>query len=184
MTQIEHCCQDCGVIYTAGNRSKRCLACNKIHKKRYQYQYQKQYQKQYQPSNHGKMMHKLWLASERGKLKKRQYQQSERGKAVRRKYLQSDKGRAYTEHDIWKRYDGMPEVYTFRVEAFRDETSCIDCGLAWIDGPRGVGHEIDHILALSLGGTNQRSNLQVLCYECHKTKTRFDMQKLKRNNFA
>jgi 5-methylcytosine-specific restriction endonuclease McrA len=35
--------------------------------------------------------------------------------------------------------------------------------------------EIDHIIALCLGGTNQVSNLQVLCHECHREKTRTDL---------
>ena len=35
-----------------------------------------------------------------------------------------------------------------------------------------ANYEIDHILALYLGGTNDKSNLQSLCSECHRTKTR------------
>ena len=33
-------------------------------------------------------------------------------------------------------------------------------------------YEIDHKLALYLGGTNDEDNLQSLCSECHRTKTR------------
>jgi len=44
-------------------------------------------------------------------------------------------------------------------------TSCsqkIDAGKAW---------DIDHILPLSLGGTNEPNNLQILCKPCHRSKT-------------
>ena len=38
----------------------------------------------------------------------------------------------------------------------------IDAGKAW---------DIDHILPLALGGTNEPNNLQILCRSCHRTKT-------------
>ena len=38
----------------------------------------------------------------------------------------------------------------------------IDAGKAW---------DIDHILPLALGGTNDSENLQVLCRPCHRIKT-------------
>lgn len=37
--------------------------------------------------------------------------------------------------------------------------------------------EIDHIRPLSFGGTNDESNLQVLCPNCHATKTRLERKK-------
>ena len=36
-------------------------------------------------------------------------------------------------------------------------------------------YEIDHIVPLHLGGSNHRSNLQLLCHQCHKTKTMSEM---------
>jgi hypothetical protein len=39
--------------------------------------------------------------------------------------------------------------------------------------------QVDHILAVSLGGDNHPSNLQTLCLECHGEKTKADL-KLKR----
>lgn len=33
------------------------------------------------------------------------------------------------------------------------------------------GYQIDHIIELRYGGTNDRSNLQALCPGCHATKT-------------
>ena len=35
-----------------------------------------------------------------------------------------------------------------------------------------ANYEIDHKLALYLGGTNEKENLQALCPDCHRTKTR------------
>ncbi|MBL1171813.1 MAG: HNH endonuclease [Chloroflexi bacterium] len=34
--------------------------------------------------------------------------------------------------------------------------------------------ELDHILPICDGGTNELSNFQLLCYECHKEKTRLE----------
>ena len=41
-------------------------------------------------------------------------------------------------------------------------TQKIDAGKAW---------DIDHILPLALGGTNEPDNLQILCKPCHRAKT-------------
>jgi 5-methylcytosine-specific restriction protein A len=44
-------------------------------------------------------------------------------------------------------------------------TACrrkIEAGKAW---------DIDHILPLALGGTNEPNNLQILCRPCHRAKT-------------
>ena len=44
-------------------------------------------------------------------------------------------------------------------------TACsqkIDAGKSW---------DIDHILPLALGGTNEPDNLQILCRPCHRSKT-------------
>jgi hypothetical protein len=38
--------------------------------------------------------------------------------------------------------------------------------------------EVDHIRALSLGGTNDLDNLEALCSDCHKIKTRADKRAL------
>lgn len=35
----EHYCQDCGISYTAGNRSIRCPECREIHDKQYALEY-------------------------------------------------------------------------------------------------------------------------------------------------
>jgi len=43
-----------------------------------------------------------------------------------------------------------------------------------------VTFDVDHIKAVSLGGDMwNKKNLQILCTDCHKVKTKIDMQKLK-----
>lgn len=36
--------------------------------------------------------------------------------------------------------------------------------------------ELDHITPLILGGAHRESNLRLVCHECHKKKTAFDMK--------
>lgn len=73
----------------------------------------------------------------------------------------------------------------FRLQIIRrDGYRCVNCGRtgrfprrrrAWWEpfrpeGPR-IGLQVDHILPLSRGGTNNPANLQTLCKSCHDTKT-------------
>ena len=46
---------------------------------------------------------------------------------------------------------------------------CACCGL-----PLDASYEVDHIIPLSQGGTNDKSNLQALRSECHKLKTSYE----------
>jgi 5-methylcytosine-specific restriction protein A len=38
-----------------------------------------------------------------------------------------------------------------------------------------AGVEVDHILPVHKGGTDEDDNLQALCHECHESKTRTDL---------
>ena len=40
----------------------------------------------------------------------------------------------------------------------------------------GVKFEVDHRIALALGGTNERTNLEALCVPCHAKKTARDLK--------
>ena len=58
---------------------------------------------------------------------------------------------------------------SFRLSLFLEGNgSCASCntkiaaGQAW---------DIDHILPIALGGTNEANNLQLLCRACHRSKT-------------
>lgn len=47
----------------------------------------------------------------------------------------------------------------------RDRWRCQSCGRV------GTDHEVDHVVPLEQGGSNDMSNLSLLCVECHKAKT-------------
>lgn len=51
---------------------------------------------------------------------------------------------------------------------FRGEPLCRQC---FAEGRTTLASEIDHIIPLEAGGSNDRGNLQPLCPECHKLKT-------------
>ena len=40
--------------------------------------------------------------------------------------------------------------------------------------------ELDHIIPLIRGGTNDRHNLQIICLDCHASKTIYDMGRAER----
>lgn len=53
-----------------------------------------------------------------------------------------------------------------------------DCGLCQVcqaEGRTRVGNEIDHIIAVTNGGTDDEDNLQVICSECHLEKNDKDL---------
>jgi 5-methylcytosine-specific restriction endonuclease McrA len=57
----------------------------------------------------------------------------------------------------------------------RDDKTCVLCG-------KKDCLEVDHILPISLGGSNKLENLQTLCDVCHKKKTKQDVELLRRTN--
>lgn len=68
-----------------------------------------------------------------------------------------------------RRYGFEPVVEDFRLEdlvALRG-SGCHGCG-----GPEWA--ELDHIVPVSLGGAHCLANVQLLCEECHRDKTRTD----------
>jgi 5-methylcytosine-specific restriction protein A len=50
----------------------------------------------------------------------------------------------------------------------RDGWLCQNCQR---NGRTSVGHEVDHIIPLWKGGTDDDDNKELLCRECHKTKS-------------
>lgn len=61
------------------------------------------------------------------------------------------------------RYRGVPRHVAQRIRR-RDDHTCQQCGDA--------GHEVDHIINVKAGGTDEDSNLVTLCARCHAAKTR------------
>lgn len=51
-----------------------------------------------------------------------------------------------------------------RKEIMREDSVCAYCG-------SNQKLNIDHILAICLGGKNERSNIQILCFPCNKAKS-------------
>jgi len=86
--------------------------------------------------------------------------------------------------DCWKAFE--PHTARgwslMRRAAFkRCKNSCEKCGKQiWkaLRGEEGT-YEVDHKLAIALGGLNELSNLQVLCLECHKDKSKEDNKKIR-----
>ena len=56
----------------------------------------------------------------------------------------------------------------------RDNYTCVLC-------PSG-GDEVDHIVPKGLGGTDEDKNLRTLCNNCHKKKTKKDIEKMRRRD--
>lgn len=66
----------------------------------------------------------------------------------------------------WENHNPNHVPYRLRKETLaRDGHNCRACGTT--HGP----FDVDHIRNLKAGGTNEPSNLQVLCSQCHKIKT-------------
>ena len=59
-----------------------------------------------------------------------------------------------------------------RLQVLTDEPLCRAC-LA--EDRVTAAAEVDHIVPLHKGGTDERSNLQALCPDCHEAKTRAEM---------
>lgn len=55
-----------------------------------------------------------------------------------------------------------------RLLVLHSEPLCRECKK---NGRLTAATEVDHIIPLSKGGTNELSNLQPLCHECHSRKT-------------
>lgn len=65
------------------------------------------------------------------------------------------------------RIRGSSWVKTRRRIALAQGFTCQACGHVWLPGR----DQVDHRTPLEQGGSNDDSNLQLLCDECHKAKT-------------
>ena len=63
-------------------------------------------------------------------------------------------------------------LQTLRARLLYDQPLCVACEAA---GAVTLAQQVDHIVPLYKGGTNDDSNMQGLCVECHKVKTAKDM---------
>jgi len=115
-----------------------------------------------------------------GKMKKENEQDILRIESI--KYPEAIKaGRAQMIIELEKKFELIKDdVYVLEHLSYKiDEVYGIPRLCDLVD-KRYFQLEVDHIIAVSLGGEMwDKKNLQVLCSECHKVKTRKDMKKLK-----
>lgn len=64
------------------------------------------------------------------------------------------------------------KLQRIRAEHFSANPLCVMCAA---QGRVSTATELDHIIALTNGGTNDDSNYQGLCYACHEIKTNADL---------
>lgn len=75
-----------------------------------------------------------------------------------------------------KRVTGR-RLQRMRAELFRDKPLCAKCLSL---GRITPATERDHIVPLCEGGTDDRSNIQALCADCHEAKTQSEAQRARR----
>lgn len=93
-----------------------------------------------------------------------------------KKYALTPKGKAHTALNNSRRREGIHTdrvLYAKRVEYLHTHReSCAICGALY-----QPTHQVDHILALILGGIDSWDNYQPVCLRCHYRKSAEDMQK-------
>ena len=135
----------------------------------------------YDASPKGKATAARYATSIKAKATKGAYNASQAGKDSHARYWASPKGKAMLARRCARRRirSTNPGVYAARVQRIHElQESCNHCGI--------TAEQIDHVIPLALGGTDDYSNLQPLCKLCHKAKTAGDMSqffKLKKSEF-
>lgn len=106
--------------------------------------------------------------------------------------LEPERGRRTWHAVCWNTLEPQTQGYwnkLRRIVAERDNWKCKSCGInlnvrkydkkslkAWRseNKVRGSIFQIDHIVPISRGGKHDASNLQLLCYPCHRNKTNLE----------
>jgi len=91
-------------------------------------------------------------------------------KEVRLRWNHSPSGRAAMAESGMKRrnHSTNPKTYAKRIKQLHElKEACNICNC-----PYTLKHQVDHIIPLSFGGTDEWDNLQPICYKCHADKTR------------
>ncbi len=65
-----------------------------------------------------------------------------------------------------------PKLQKLRKRLMMENPLCVVC---FKQGKVQAATELDHIVPVSQGGSNEDSNLQFLCSECHRVKTAMDL---------
>jgi len=180
-------CKHCGETFFRKPKDRQWekrLFCDRVCKDAY-----------YRTTEKGKSVHRLsqarYEATGRGRAtrlrrdtrpkkraSRRRYRITSAYAAKRTRYLASEKGKLYVQLKRL-RWKGDPGGYAefarnrYQV-LFEEELPCTKCGEADV-----TQLECDHILARGLGGTHDRANLQVLCKQCHRIKTKTDARMIR-----
>jgi len=148
------------------------------------------YNRRYRQTEHGKEVNQRYYQSDRCKETSAVYAASEAGKDSHRRYSKTEKGKVVAERARVK----YQQTFGYKLAQLRYKMSAK--GLAWIERHQDTWHgkrdyliyvlelpcagcgevdklrlECDHILPRVFGGTDDWSNLQVLCEVCHNFKS-------------
>lgn len=123
----------------------------------------------YRHSEKGRATRKLWLQSEVGQESRQRYEQSESGQRNRKYHNALWLGRREGSEYLRNRFQ---MIYVERLP-------CAQC-----DEADTLKLCVDHIMPRALGGSHERTNLQVLCYRDHDTKTAIDIATIYRARMA
>lgn len=123
---------------------------------------------------------RMWVklhpgAAAEAKRQSRKNHPEYRAEVYRRSY-KTPKGKAsYAKQVAMRRaLSTNPALYAARVlQLHTNKEPCAECGALYSET-----HQIDHILALCLGGTDVWENYRPLCIKCHPKKTAEDRRKL------
>ena len=117
-----------------------------------------------------------YFSSPKGRAALARYAATDKGKVAKERYRVSPKGRLAAKRSAHRRRARMtdPGAYIARLELMLgNHEPCNHCGM--------TAEQIDHILPLALGGTDDWYNLQPLCKSCHKVKTDADLRNVMRS---
>jgi len=70
-----------------------------------------------------------------------------------------------------------------KIVAYNQSYKCAACERLGVDQLLPPTYEVDHVIPLHMGGTNEIGNLEALCNSCHAQKTQYErIQRLERWN--
>jgi 5-methylcytosine-specific restriction endonuclease McrA len=151
---------------------KYCQLC--YDRRRYEFQYDRT--KKYKATDKARETRKAWNRTEKQRAYKAAYQQSDAGKAAAARHHSTDRYRIKRRAYFHERHRGTdPEdLRRFYDTAHSEKWPCNNCSTTY-----ETNYEVDHIVPLGMGGTNDWDNLQLLCPTCHKAKTKVDVRKIR-----
>ena len=158
---MEHECIDCGTdISHKRSDAKRCDKCYE--------KYRQKYHAKYRKTEKRRETVKRDNDSEAAKLRKRKYNHSLKGKLSHLKYRRTEKGKTSGRAQVLKRRTKISGVggNLSAAEIRRVKSEYKTC--AFCDEKNKL--EIEHLIPISRGGTNDYRNLVMACRKCNMQK--------------